>query len=110
MDAKNEDQDNLEATGNGVSETDLYVSKKDDESQATSSVTRTALDENIVLGVALEGSKRTLPIEEESPSPPSSGESKELVGSPSGAEDKKDDQVSPVSSFNKADNREKKSG
>ncbi|CAO2834533.1 unnamed protein product [Amaranthus hypochondriacus] len=110
VDAKNEDQDNLEATGNGVSETDLYVSKKDDESQTTSSVTRTALDENIVLGVALEGSKRTLPIEEESPSPPSSGESKELVGSPSGAEDKKDDQVSPVSSFNKADNREKKSG
>jgi len=38
-----------------------------------------ALEENIVLGVALEGSKRTLPIEEELDSPPTPVESKELA-------------------------------
>lgn len=41
------------------------------------SIATPALEENIVLGVALEGSKRTLPIEEE-----------EMVVSPSGAESK----------------------
>lgn len=38
-----------------------------------------SLEENIVLGVALEGSKRTLPIEEELDSPPTSAEAKELA-------------------------------
>ncbi|XP_034674182.1 mechanosensitive ion channel protein 3, chloroplastic-like isoform X2 [Vitis riparia] len=41
------------------------------------SIATPALEENIVLGVALEGSKRTLPIEEE-----------EMIVSPSGAESK----------------------
>lgn len=41
-------------------------------------VSRTALDQNIVLGVALDGSKRTLPIEEEMDSL-SSAESKEMA-------------------------------
>ncbi|KAL2905862.1 Mechanosensitive ion channel protein 2 chloroplastic [Bienertia sinuspersici] len=41
--------------------------------------TSSALEENIVLGVALEGSKRTLPIEEEIDSPPTPAEAKELA-------------------------------
>ncbi|XVE83063.1 hypothetical protein DITRI_Ditri16bG0056800 [Diplodiscus trichospermus] len=59
-------------------------------------VARPALEENIVLGVALEGSKRTLPIEEGMTS--STADAKELAsasrnGSGSSAEDKKDGQV-----------------
>lgn len=49
---------------------------------STSSVSRTSLEENIVLGVALEGSKRTLPIEEEihSSSSMETTDAKELTG------------------------------
>ncbi|OIV97852.1 hypothetical protein TanjilG_12609 [Lupinus angustifolius] len=44
--------------------------KQDEEKFAVSSPsTRPSLEENILLGVALEGSKRTLPIEEDTPSP-----------------------------------------
>ncbi|KAJ8444970.1 hypothetical protein Cgig2_029164 [Carnegiea gigantea] len=55
-----------------------------------------SLEENIVLGVALEGSKRTLPIEEELDSPPTSAEAKELAtrgnghGNSSSQKDEKD--------------------
>lgn len=49
-------------------------SKQEDERSAL----RPALEENIVLGVALEGSKRTLPIEEET-APPSAPQEKELA-------------------------------
>ncbi|XP_021743730.1 mechanosensitive ion channel protein 2, chloroplastic-like [Chenopodium quinoa] len=118
VDAKIDDQEKVDVNDKGALEKNLNVLKKDDESQATSPAARTALDENIVLGVALEGSKRTLPIEEEEISPLSSstGDSKELaasrngVGSSSGAEDKKDDQVSSIGSANPVDNREKTSG
>uniref|UniRef100_A0A803LK48 Uncharacterized protein n=1 Tax=Chenopodium quinoa TaxID=63459 RepID=A0A803LK48_CHEQI len=118
VDVKIDDQDKVDINDKGALEKDLNVLKKDDESQATSPAPRTALDENIVLGVALEGSKRTLPIEEEEISPLSSstGDSKELaasrngVGSSSGAEDKKDDQLSSTGSANPGDNREKTSG
>jgi hypothetical protein len=47
---------------------------------STSSVSRSALEENIVLGVALEGSKRTLPIEEEVHSTSTETDAKELTG------------------------------
>ncbi|XP_010692397.2 mechanosensitive ion channel protein 2, chloroplastic [Beta vulgaris subsp. vulgaris] len=118
VDAKFDDQDKLDANDKAASVVEPIVLKRDDESQATSPAARTALDENIVLGVALEGSKRTLPIEEEEISPlaPSSGDSKELatsrngVGSVSNVEDKKDDQVSAIGSVNTGDNREKYSG
>ncbi|KAM7275543.1 hypothetical protein ACFE04_017409 [Oxalis oulophora] len=61
------------------------------------STSRTALEDNIVLGVALEGSKRTLPIEDGIDTPPV-GEAKELAGvhgnqngsSPSKEKNKKD--------------------
>ncbi|XP_031108783.1 mechanosensitive ion channel protein 2, chloroplastic isoform X1 [Ipomoea triloba] len=56
-------------------------SKRGDErplaSQSSSS--KPALEENIVLGVALEGSKRTLPIEDGMEPPPNSAEAKELA-------------------------------
>ncbi|CAN0878456.1 Mechanosensitive ion channel protein 2, chloroplastic [Linum grandiflorum] len=66
-------------------------------SQPSSS--RPALEENIVLGVALEGSKRTLPIEEDSVSPPAAGEVKEMAaanrdGAFATDNKKKDDQIS----------------
>ncbi|KAF3439206.1 hypothetical protein FNV43_RR17481 [Rhamnella rubrinervis] len=60
--------------------------------------TRPALEENIVLGVALEGSKRTLPIEEGMDLPPSHAEVTELAShrnghcSPTTDKDKKDGQ------------------
>ncbi|WRX11111.1 hypothetical protein QQP08_003598 [Theobroma cacao] len=59
-------------------------------------IARPVLEENIVLGVALEGTKRTLPIEEGMT--PSPADAKEMAsasrnGSGSTAEDKKDGQV-----------------
>ncbi|CAN4114837.1 unnamed protein product [Withania somnifera] len=73
----------------------------DEKTQVTqpSIPSKPALEENIVLGVALEGSKRTLPIEELSP-PPNPAESKEMATCRSGnasiiaEKDKKDDQHS----------------
>lgn len=75
----------------------ISQAKQDVErSVAPSSMAKPSLEENIVLGVALEGSKRTLPIEEEMDTSPLPVESKELAanqkgGSPSG-KDKKDSQ------------------
>lgn len=65
------------------------------------SMSKPALEENIVLGVALEGSKRTLPIEEDMASPPSHAEVTELElaarcsgqGAPTADKDKKDGQI-----------------
>ncbi|KAL6012604.1 hypothetical protein ACLOJK_003093 [Asimina triloba] len=66
--------DGLHATGNSkddapqtdVSPVSSHPKHASDKSQATPPAgARPALEENIVLGVALEGSKRTLPIEEE---------------------------------------------
>ncbi|KAF5196891.1 hypothetical protein FRX31_013519, partial [Thalictrum thalictroides] len=67
---------------------------------APSPTSRPALEDNIVLGVALEGSKRTLPIEEEMTTTPTSVEEKRLAacsngnGSSSSGKDKKDDKIS----------------
>ncbi|KAA8546705.1 hypothetical protein F0562_003158 [Nyssa sinensis] len=68
----------------------------------TPTSSRPALEENIVLGVALEGSKRTLPIEEGMARPPTQAEVKELAtsrngnGSPAAEKDKKDSQLPNV--------------
>lgn len=65
---------------------------------ASPSVARPALEDNIVLGVALEGSKRTLPIEEEI-TPCTNAELRELAASRNGngstlvGVDNKDDQI-----------------
>ncbi|CAH2073235.1 unnamed protein product [Thlaspi arvense] len=56
------------------------VDTQNETEGSTSSVSRSALEENIVLGVALEGSKRTLPIEEEMHSSPAETDAKELTG------------------------------
>lgn len=56
-------------------------SKRGDERPLASqpSSSKPVLEENIVLGVALEGSKRTLPIEEGMEPPPNAAEAKELA-------------------------------
>ncbi|CAK9163617.1 unnamed protein product [Ilex paraguariensis] len=80
-----------------------------------SPLARPVVEDNIVLGVALEGSKRTLPIEEEmTPSPSPSltfAESKELAacrnGNGSPGKDKKDDQISAVPGVTQNDQRDK---
>ncbi|XP_038999913.1 mechanosensitive ion channel protein 2, chloroplastic-like [Hibiscus syriacus] len=75
-----------------------FQSKQEGEKLAVSRPpkARHDLEENMVLGVALEGSKRTLPIEEELP--PSSADAKELAsagrnGNGSTTEDRKDGQI-----------------
>ncbi|XP_019417307.1 PREDICTED: mechanosensitive ion channel protein 3, chloroplastic-like isoform X2 [Lupinus angustifolius] len=74
-------------------------SKQDEEKSAVSSSSiRPSMEENILLGVALEGSKRTLPIEEDTPSP-IPAESQEFAvqrngSGPPASKDKKDGQMS----------------
>eukprot|EP00258_Populus_trichocarpa_P036002 XP_024452021.1 mechanosensitive ion channel protein 3, chloroplastic isoform X1 [Populus trichocarpa] len=76
---------NTESVGERTESPDISQSKQDIErSVASPLMTRPLLEENIVLGVALEGSKRTLPIEEieeEMDSSPFPLESKELAAS-----------------------------
>ncbi|KAJ8440069.1 hypothetical protein Cgig2_025268 [Carnegiea gigantea] len=118
LDSKTDDQEKVDVNETGDSESDPgekesqpSVPKRDEESPATPTKGRAALDDNIVLGVALDGSKRTLPIEEEMPTSSPTADSKELaaarngVRSPSSTDDKKDDQH-----VNLGDNREKLSG
>lgn len=72
-------------------------------------MSKPVLEENIVLGVALEGSKRTLPIEEDMYSPPSHAEVTELAtrcngqGSPTPDKDKKDGHIPPSPSSTSVD-------
>ncbi|KAF8024751.1 hypothetical protein BT93_F1811 [Corymbia citriodora subsp. variegata] len=88
--------------GRGKVDTPFKPPKEDGERPiASTSMVRPPLEENIVLGVALEGSKRTLPIEEETT--PSAPETKELAaqrnggGPPPGGKEKKDGQISSSS-------------
>ncbi|XP_057251566.1 mechanosensitive ion channel protein 2, chloroplastic isoform X2 [Beta vulgaris subsp. vulgaris] len=76
---------NLETSGNN-DKTSGTLSKQAEKSTVSepSKSTSTGLEENIVLGVALEGSKRTLPIDEELDSPPTPAEAKELAAQSSG--------------------------
>ncbi|KAJ1424773.1 mechanosensitive ion channel-like protein [Sesbania bispinosa] len=78
-------------------------SKQDEEKSAVSSSTvRSSLEENILLGVALEGSKRTLPIEEEMtpPSPnPAESQGFAVQRNGSGPPANKDKKDVPMSSF-----------
>ncbi|KAF9678195.1 hypothetical protein SADUNF_Sadunf07G0009800 [Salix dunnii] len=78
----------------GLKESSQTKPEKRSVSQPSS---RSALEENIVLGVALEGSKRTLPIEEDIASHPTLPEEKEMAaasqngtGSPSAVKDRRD--------------------
>ncbi|KAH1253214.1 hypothetical protein GLYMA_04G094300v4 [Glycine max] len=82
-------------------------SKQDEEkSSVPLSSVRPSLEENILLGVAIEGSKRTLPIEEEMTPSPMPAESQEFAvqrngGGPPASKDKKDGQSSfPTSKQN----------
>ncbi|KAK7353004.1 hypothetical protein VNO80_18436 [Phaseolus coccineus] len=71
----------------------------EEKSYVSSSSVRPSLEENILLGVALEGSKRTLPIEEEMAPSAMSPDSQEFAvqrngGGPPASKDKKDGQSS----------------
>lgn len=64
-------------------------------SSSPKAATKPSLEENIVLGVALDGSKRTLPIEEETPAPSNPEDTKELAtlrsgNGPTATEEKKE--------------------
>lgn len=77
--------------------------------ETQSPTSRPVLEENIVLGVALDGSKRTLPIEEEMAPSATAPEVKEMAtfrsgsGSPPADKDKKENQSSNVSGSAPAD-------
>ncbi|KAF5462005.1 hypothetical protein F2P56_018051 [Juglans regia] len=79
-----------------ISSASLQAKQDGGRAVASSTIPMPHLEENIVLGVALEGSKRTLPIEEEVASCPTIEESKELTAARNGSEsppitnDKKD--------------------
>ncbi|XP_011021849.1 PREDICTED: mechanosensitive ion channel protein 2, chloroplastic [Populus euphratica] len=82
-------------TEKGLKESSQSNQGKRSVSQPSSS--RSALEENIVLGVALEGSKRTLPIDEDIASHPTPPEEKEMAaasqngtGSPTTVKDRRD--------------------
>lgn len=87
-------------SGRGETASATSQSKQDEEKSAvTSPSVRPSLEENILLGVALEGSKRTLPIEEEITPPPVSSESQEFAvqrngSGPPANKDKKDGSMS----------------
>ncbi|KAK4367018.1 hypothetical protein RND71_014898 [Anisodus tanguticus] len=92
-------------------------SKREDEKPQVTQLSvssKPALEENIVLGVALEGSKRTLPIEEELSPPPNPAESKEMATSRSSnastvaEKDKQDGQRSNRSSSASSDQSSKR--
>ncbi|KNA09929.1 hypothetical protein SOVF_149040 isoform A [Spinacia oleracea] len=75
---------NLKTETHGTNDKTSDSQSKQVEKTESSKLNSTALDENIVLGVALEGSKRTLPIEEELDPPSIPAEAKELAAQSSG--------------------------
>ena len=91
---------------------DLQVKQDGEKAVASQSTLRPPLEENIVLGVALEGSKQTLPIEEEVAPSLTHVESKEITARRNGCEsplisniskDKKDGQIPAVPSGTQSD-------
>ncbi|XP_061372058.1 mechanosensitive ion channel protein 3, chloroplastic-like isoform X2 [Gastrolobium bilobum] len=94
-------------SGRGETGSTSSHSKQDEEKSAVSSSSvRPSLEENILLGVALEGSKRTLPIEEEMTPSPIPVESQEFAvqrngSGPPANKDKKDGQMSSFPTANK---------
>ncbi|XAR48495.1 hypothetical protein NMG60_11031330 [Bertholletia excelsa] len=89
------------------------ISHAKQDGEWSPSVSRPALEDNIVLGVALEGSKRTLPIEEEITPSMVNLESKELAasrnrsGSTAIGVDKKDDQIAATPGATLSNQRER---
>lgn len=63
----------------GARRSDNAYSTSHSKQVAQTPTTKPSLEENIVLGVALDGSKRTLPIEEEMVTPPNPDDTKELA-------------------------------
>ncbi|XP_050204331.1 mechanosensitive ion channel protein 2, chloroplastic isoform X2 [Mercurialis annua] len=97
-----------------MSSSDGQPSGAEKKSNAQPSVSRPSLEENIVLGVALEGSKRTLPIEEDMAPRPTLNEIKEMAAagrngnaSSNGEKDEKDGQTQKPSSATSGDQLKK---
>jgi hypothetical protein len=91
---------------------DLQEKQDGERAVASQSILRPPVEENIVLGVALEGSKRTLPIEEEVAPSLTHVKSKEFTARRNGCEsplisniskDKKDGQMPAVPSGTQSD-------
>ncbi|KAL5145251.1 Mechanosensitive ion channel protein 2, chloroplastic [Glycine soja] len=88
------------ATTQEITSATSSQSKQDEEKSSVSLPSvRPSLEENILLGVAIEGSKRTLPIEGEMTPSPMPAESQEFAvqrngGGPPASKDKKDGQSS----------------
>lgn len=88
-------------SGRGETASAASLSKQDEEKSTVSPSVRSSLEENILLEVALEGSKRTLPIEEEMTPSPVSAESQEFAvqrngSGPPANKDKKDGPMSSL--------------
>ncbi|XP_052190086.1 mechanosensitive ion channel protein 2, chloroplastic-like [Diospyros lotus] len=90
--------------------------KQEIESQTQPPLPKPPLEENILLGVALEGSKRTLPIEDELAPSPDEAEVKELAtcrkrnGSPATEKDKKDGKLPNAPSTTSVEQRDQQQG
>lgn len=88
-------------SGRGETASAASQSKQDEEKSTVSPSVRSSLEDNILLEVALEGSKRTLPIEEEMTPSPVSAESQEFAvqrngSGPPANKDKKDGPMSSL--------------
>ncbi|KAJ7965815.1 Mechanosensitive ion channel protein chloroplastic-like [Quillaja saponaria] len=97
-------------SGSGENASSVSQGKLDDETSVASSLSaRPPLEENIVLDVALEGSKQTLPIDEDTTSSPVPAEPKELAakrnggGPPPTGKGKKDGQMPTISTSKQND-------
>ncbi|XP_045820032.1 mechanosensitive ion channel protein 3, chloroplastic-like [Trifolium pratense] len=87
-------------SGRGETASATSPSKQDEEkSSVPPSSLRPPLEENILLGVALEGSKRTLPIEEEMSPSPNLAESQEFAVQRNGNGPPTNKDNGPMSSF-----------
>nr|XP_025886603.1 mechanosensitive ion channel protein 3, chloroplastic isoform X2 [Solanum lycopersicum] len=104
---------NIEKTDAASSASQAQQDTERSISSPPSSVGRPMLEDNIVLGVALEGSKLTLPIEEDETTPPSPSESKELAACRNGNsstnsnKDKTDDKMPGAPSTQSTSNEQK---
>ncbi|KAL1536766.1 mechanosensitive ion channel protein 2, chloroplastic-like isoform X2 [Salvia divinorum] len=79
-----EDASSVSSPDLGSRRSDNANSTSHSKQAAQTPATKPSLEENIVLGVALDGSKRTLPIEEEMVAPPNPEDMKELASLHSG--------------------------
>ncbi|XP_057783877.1 mechanosensitive ion channel protein 2, chloroplastic-like isoform X2 [Salvia miltiorrhiza] len=97
-----QDASSISSPESGGRRSDNTYSTSHSKQAAQTPANKPSLEENIVLGVALDGSKRTLPIEEEMVAPPNPEDTKELAtlrsGNGSAASEEKNDSKRPNAS------------